>query len=185
MKSNNDEIKNEEIQNNIQENSDQNSQEEENDIASIKAAYEKQIQELKDENTSLKNELLLKKLNESTQLNEDKFKILEEENNVLNKKLQCYIQENTLLRGKINSLSEIIKQNESFRHDMMENFDSNQIYIEKRKNERFASLYENNTSNNQQSVLSNKKINDITVLDSLKELNDIVDTLTISLQNHK
>ena len=115
-----------------------------------------------------------------TQITEDKFKILEEENNVLNKKLQCYIQENTLLRGKINSLSEIIKQNESFRHDMMENFDSNQIYIEKRKNERFASLYENNTS-----LVSNKKINDITVLDSLKELNDIVDTLTISLQNHK
>jgi hypothetical protein len=182
MKSNNDETKNEETPNIIQANSSQHSHEEENenDIASLKASYEKQIQELKDENASLKNELLLKKLNESTQITEDKFKILEEENNVLNKKLQCYIQENTLLRGKINSLSEIIKQNESFRHDMMENFDSNQIYIEKRKNERFASLYENNTS-----VLSNKKINDITVLDSLKELNDIVDTLTISLQNHK
>ena len=177
MKSNDDESKSEE---NIQENSNQ----QEDKVAAMKASYEKQIQELKEEISSLKNELLLKKLNESTQVTEDKLKILEDENNLLNKKLQCYIQENTLLRGKINSLSEIIKQNESFRHDMMENFDSNQIYIEKRKNERFANLYENNTSN-PKTASSNKKINDITVLDSLKELNDIVDTLTLSLQQHK
>ena len=63
--------------------------------------YKKEIEKLKEEISNLNNKLLLNQINETSSIIEDKYKLLQEENSLLNKKLQCYTSENILLKGKI------------------------------------------------------------------------------------
>lgn len=81
---------------------------------------EVKITELKQEINTLRNQLVFQKINQTSTVTEEKYKLLEEENILLNKKVECYAQENSLLRGKVNSLSQIINQNEQYRQEVQD-----------------------------------------------------------------
>ncbi len=89
--------------------------------------YKKDIEKLKEEISNLNNKLLLNQINETSSIIEDKYKLLQEENSLLNKKLQCYTSENILLKGKINSLTEIINQNEKYRNEWSQRSNQNRF----------------------------------------------------------
>lgn len=81
---------------------------------------EVKITELKQEINTLRNQLVFQKIKQTSTVTEEKYKLLEEENILLNKKVECYAQENSLLRGKVNSLSQIINQNEQHRQELQD-----------------------------------------------------------------
>lgn len=64
---------------------------------------EKEVEKLQKEISKLKQELMEK---EVMMIEQKKFKILEEENVLLNKKLACYINENNLLKKQLKILTD-------------------------------------------------------------------------------
>ena len=125
--------------------------------------YKKKIDKLKQEIANLNSKLIINQINETSSIIEDKYKLLQEENALLNKKLQCYISENTLLKGKINSLTEIINQNEKYRKELSNRSNPNRFN------------YLNNIESTNQSSLK----------DTLLDLNNALDVLTNELSSLK
>ena len=67
---------------------------------------EVKITELKQEINTLRNQLVFQKINQTSTVTEEKYKLLEEEN--------------ILLNSKVNSLSQIINQNEQYRQELQD-----------------------------------------------------------------
>lgn len=97
-----------------------NTKKNESENKKLVSQLEIKIAELKQEIKTLRNQLVFQKINQTSKITEEKYKLLEEENILLNKKVECYTQENSLLRAKVNSLSQIISQNEQYRQELQD-----------------------------------------------------------------